>query len=153
MKSSMKVVSLIVFSLMLSGCKNKNSLTYLMQHPHYVQEEIKKCQPGERLSQDKAHYCELVLYAAANLTSLINEMEDDPQAFGARILREQMEFAKTKAALDEVQANIALLKSQSIAPADLQKAQEQLASIKKSYHEQKRQITVLLAVVGVMSPG
>ncbi len=152
MKPSIKVVSLIVLALMVSGCKNKKSLTYLMQHPHYVQEEIKKCQPGERLSQDKAHYCDLVLYAAANLTSLINEMEEDPQEFGARILREQIKFANTKQTLELAEKNMASLKSQSLPSTELQKAQAQLNEIKKSYHEQKRQITVLLAVVGIMAP-
>lgn len=82
----------ILLLLMLSACEQrKYTYAYLMQHPTVLKRAVAACKPE---STAQTEQCEIVLYAAAQFTSLLNEQQSDPQAFGERLLRAQMLYAK-----------------------------------------------------------
>jgi hypothetical protein len=88
--NSLQWIIKIVVCLLLVSCKQSDvTYQYLMQHPSELQEKYKACE--DSASQDKA--CEIVRTAAKDFLELVNERNQDPEAFGQKVLQIQMKLA------------------------------------------------------------
>ncbi|HVE44383.1 MAG TPA: hypothetical protein VNC84_04530 [Gammaproteobacteria bacterium] len=125
--------------LLLTGCVDKTSYTYLVQHPRFLKEQGVLC---ETVSPQTA-YCKTVLEASVYVSGLFEAAEQDPERFGERIMqvegavvqaKEKYEFAKAEDSKAQ--------RSESASTADA----------KKKYDDLHLEMQTLLAVVGMNGP-
>lgn len=70
----------------LSACENeKPTYAYLMQHPDYLERSYRACAEQGTSSPP----CDTILRSQADFVGLINQREQDPERFGARVLQEE----------------------------------------------------------------
>lgn len=143
---------LVLFSILLIGCNEKQSYSYYMRHPLELKQEITECQSILEKTKEQAAKCEMVMYAAMNITALINQQQQDPEKFGQRILDAQENFAKLKQAEEQARGILDGLKIKNASPTELRMAQDDLYKAKKASADQLQEVKVMLAVVGLGSP-
>lgn len=148
-----RYAALVLITFSLFGCKERQSYTYYMRHPLVLKQEVTECQSSFEKTKDQAAKCEIVMYAALNMTALINQQQQDPEKFGQRILDAQENYIKLKEAVIQASQVVDDLKSKNTSPADLRSAQDDLYKAKKACADQLQEIRVFLAVVGLGSPG
>jgi len=155
-KSDMTIISrifiLIVLPLLLIGCKEKQSYSYYMRHPLELKNEITECQSILEKTKEQAAKCEIIMYAAMNITALVNQQQQDPEKFGQRILEAQENYAKFKLTEKQARTGLDELKNKNASPAELRTAQDDFYKAKKASVDQLQEIKVMLAVVGLGSP-
>lgn len=151
MKNSKYLIT-VLFLVLLSGCKEKQTYSYLMRHPMVLKQEITECQASMEKTQDQATKCETVMYAGMNMSNLISQQQQDPEKFGQRILSAQENYIKLKQASIAASRILEDFKNKSAAPADIRTAQDDVYKAKKACSDQLQEIKVLLAVVGLGSP-
>jgi len=133
-------------ALMLSGCGEELSADYLMRHPAELKSEADRCQvKSYNSTTSSSPYCAMVLKTISEFMKLVTEQEIEPEAFGHRVLKVQMETAKAKQALAEARKKAD--ENQSV------ESQKSVAELDKIYQEKEQQAAVLLAVIGITSPG
>lgn len=118
MKLMLKMICYSVVLFAFFGC-NQQPMNYveLMKHPAELKEEAANCQ------MNAGPHCAEVKRAAQDYYTLNNERQDNPEAFGLKILLAQQALAKTKAKGDQ-----------------------------KEYESQLEQVNAMLAVVSATSP-
>ena len=79
--------------------------TYFMQHPLQLRDEIAQCEKP----QANAKRCESVATAAAEFNVLVEAQQRDPQGFGKRILRAEIQYANTGKGEDEIKILLAVV--------------------------------------------
>lgn len=115
---------LLIPSIALSGCQEKYTYEYLMEHPKALKKVIDQCQSRSPL--DDA-VCKTAERAADDFNELLLEQQSNPERFGERIM------------------------AQEIACVDMRtKAADQSSPTVKK--ETCRKARVMLAVVGLNSP-
>lgn len=137
----------------LTGCGEPFTYSYLIEHPAVLKKELDNCQLTNINTPAQSARCEVVLYAAATLASLINEMQADPEKFGQKILDQEMACAKIKTTRQALQQQLAALHAKKVPATDMTTVQSQLEQTEKMYQEQREKIKALLAVAGMGSPG
>jgi len=132
----------------LSGCwEEKSSYFYLMSHPDYLQMSYNRCVEG---IIDSTRPCSRIRQAHADFVALIQEREQNPEGFGARILQEQENAIYLKAQFSAAQqAYYAIDRSKS--SADLQKQRLELDKKKSDYQASGEQVKILLSVISATS--
>ncbi|VVC76239.1 hypothetical protein AQUSIP_15450 [Aquicella siphonis] len=144
---------IILFApVLLAGCKDKASYSYYMQHPAALKAAVTSCQSEYNKTADRAAECEIVLFAAENMISLINEQQENPEKFGQRILTAQMDYMVLKQRAAEADQSYQQLKNTHAPDARLRTAKDDLYKAKKACADKLEQIRILLAVVGMGSP-
>lgn len=107
----MKFLNIIFLVILLSGCEQKPySYVYLLQHPAILEKELSACQIMNTAG------CDEVQRAARDYSNMMAELQEDPEAFGQKILQAQTELAKKQKALpaeyaaqlEKVQAMLAI---------------------------------------------
>lgn len=99
------VVSLLL--LMVSACQSKEPAelkSYLMQHPAVLTEAISACE-----KQAASPRCDVVSSVATEMHVLMEDHDQNPEAFGQRILHAQMQYAETGQGGDELIALLAVV--------------------------------------------
>lgn len=137
----------------LISCNENRTYDYYMQHPAVLKQAIKECQSSLEKTKDQAEQCEIVMYAAANIMSLISEQQANPEKFGQRILEAQATYVKMKQDVARESQSLDELKRKQASPAEIRIAQDDLYKTKKACAEQWREIKELLAVLGMSNPG
>jgi len=147
-----RIFILIVLPLLLIGCKEKQSYSYYMRHPLELKGEITECQSILEKTKEQAAKCEIIMYAAMNITALVNLQQQDPEKFGQRILEAQENYAKLKLTERQARNSLDELKNKNAPPAELRTAQDDFYKAKKASADQLQEVKVMLAVVGLGSP-
>ena len=153
MKSMLKLIFTGLLVSLLAGCQSRElSYDYLMLHPDVLKQQIEQCQSSPAKSSDESHRCEIVMSAGQRFVAILNEQENDPEAFGTKIMNAQLDA--TKAQLADESAHQALLKLQQdhASEADLVKANLAEQTAHKTFLEKRHDVAILLAVIGVNSP-
>lgn len=132
--------------------KSTYSYPYLMQHPQTLRTEMDRCQTNETPVQN-TNYCEVVMFAAENMFSILKQMQDDPEKFGERLLMIEEAVTKSEIALNAAQKTLDAWKQQEVTHAKLKEAQEQVNQLQKTYDDLNDEANVWLAVVGMNTPG
>jgi chromosome segregation ATPase len=143
--------TMVMFSA-LAGCNEAFTYSYLMEHPAVVKREMERCQGLDEKSAEQVNQCALVLQAATDLMSILNEQQMDPENFGQRIMDSELAYTKAYDTLREAQQGVDTLKNKNASAAELQVSQDKVNKAMKSYEETRKEMKVLLAVVGVNSP-
>ena len=76
-----------------------------MQNPEKIQAKITSCRnlPDTKFSQDKG--CVAAIQAGRDISSLLQEMEVNPQTFGAKIMNFQISYVKGQEAIHTLEKN------------------------------------------------
>jgi hypothetical protein len=104
-----KIGMLLFICVFLCACReeeNPNLKTYLLMHPHVLSKEVAACQDGAVQSSPR---CQQVIEAAGEMSTLIDEHQRNPLAFGQRILEAEMLAAKTGGDQDQVRILLAVV--------------------------------------------
>lgn len=152
MSPSKKIILMVFIMSSLAGCKEDLSYTYLVQHPKILKQEMDKCETMNEKTQDQAKQCDMVMYAAAQLTSIINEQQSDPEKFGQHVMDIEAAYAKSKAAVRDAQQTVDALKTKQASATELQAAEANLKSATNTYQTQRNEMKMLLAILGMASP-
>lgn len=81
--------SVLTLIMMLAGCQQRddNALySHLLQHPLELKQELQNCQ-----SDRTSDHCKIVEKAADKIMTLREEQRRNPEEFGMRILRAEMQ--------------------------------------------------------------
>jgi hypothetical protein len=148
------VLNLIVFGLVvvLSGCEEKKTYLYYMQHPLVLEKAAQACQTDQKTSSQE-NDCQIVFHAASKIMSLLQEQQADPEKFGERIMDNQMIYANKYQAVLQAQQTFNQVKKNHAKTTALRTAEDDLYKAKKALFNQREEVAVLLAVVGLSSPG
>lgn len=76
-----KIFVTLLSMLVLSGCQKPLTYGELMQRPELLQKEYEDCR-GQTSTQ-----CDEVVRAAEDFRLLVQQREEDPEAFGYRIIQ------------------------------------------------------------------
>lgn len=147
-----KVAIVLCAAPFLLACKDKQSYSYLTQHPIALKEAFDHCQEMETRTPEDNTQCEVVMKAAAALTVVIDSMQSDPQKFGQSIMAEQLNAAKLNDERMNAERTVADLKAKNAPAADIAAAQTKLTSLQEQYDKKQEDLKVMLAVVGMNSP-
>lgn len=132
----------------LTGCEEKISYSYLMEHPQKLQKEVEKCEENNSATEE----CKIVSYAANNVMMLINEQQADPEKFGDKLLQQQTELGELKIKINSAQQKLSQLKMQKENAEKIKAAQNNLEEMQKQYQDQYQEVKYKLAVIGLASP-
>lgn len=94
--------------LLLAACEVNQTpdlKTFLMENPAILTKEIADCEA----SKLPAARCLVVSTAATEFNALLSDAQHDPQGFGDRILKAEMETAQTGKSTDNVKVLIAVV--------------------------------------------
>lgn len=136
----------------LTGCNKNQTYSYYMRNPEVLKAALTVCQTNNPITKEEITHCEIVLYSATKMLSLINEQQADPEKFGQRILNAEMNYMKLKKVVNDTQVSLDKIKNQQISTADLMAAKDDLYKVRKNCSDQLQEIKVLLAVVGLGRP-
>lgn len=131
-----KIISLSLLSFSVLGCQPKHSsYLYLLRHPDFLQEQMANCQTTQ------SSVCETVKKAADDYLAMNNQREENPEAFGLKILDAQRDLVDKKTALDAVKQNLS-------DPAE----QKKLPVLQEAYDAELLTVNAMLAIVASTSP-
>jgi len=145
-------ILIILLPILLTGCKENLTYPYLMQHPQVLKNAVENCQATKEKSKEEASQCEIVMNAATNLMSVMNEMQENPEQFGQRVMDAENAYVKAKNELYLAQQELADLQKKQATPAGLKAAQDKIDNAKKGYEGKREEVKVMLAVIGINSP-
>lgn len=146
------LIFLVPFILILTGCKEKLSYSYLIRHPNVLKQAVVNCQSLDEKAANEVEQCQIVMNAAADLILVINEQQEDPEKFGQQILTTEEVCVKAKEELQKTQQTLNAVKGKKILGSELQTAENNLIKAKKNYQEQHEKVSILLGVAGMNSP-
>lgn len=152
MQKLFSVVICAFAAVLLTGCESKKTVVYFMQHPMELKQQIERCEANQNQSSDEAIICRTAIYAGSSLTALINEQQANPEAFGQRILDAQNRYMQLKADYDKAHERLSALKAKNGTDVDLRNAKDDLFKARQACQEQKENIDIMLAVLGLSSP-
>jgi hypothetical protein len=142
-------------SFVMTACQKNLSFSYLVRHPSALKKEIIYCRPDHLLSSqdnEKIKYCQMVMVAAERLLSVLTEQQENPEKFGEKLLNLQTTLHQTKHAFDVAEKDLMTLQKQHASSTAISEGKERRDRLKKRYDEQKEEIQVMLAVIGINSP-
>lgn len=152
MHKFLKNQTLVLLMSMLAGCNETHTYSYLMQHPAVLKDEFTQCQASIQKTKEQAAQCEIVLNAAANMMTMMNEQQQDPEKFGQRVMDAEAEYVKSKADLSVAQQEVDNLRNGKAPAAEIAAAQAKLDKLKLQNDELQQEIKTMLAVLGMNSP-
>lgn len=151
-KNSRTLVLILLMPLLLGCHEEVKNYSWYMLHPQELQQEIMACQENGGLGKN-ASQCEIVMRAADKMTDIVNRQQEEPEKFGQSVLGAQQRLQQLNNTLINAHKMVDDLKSKNASSAELQSAQASLDKAEKDYAEQLQQVNVMLAVLGMSSPG
>jgi len=142
---------------LLTSCEQNRNYQYLLTHPSALKKEVERCDKlaenqKDTISPDDKKHCELVMYTAANMISVLNEQQDDPQKFGEKIMAAQLAIGKTKELIQSLKQTLDQINITKIDPDKRKLIEKQLADAEDLYRKQIEEIKLFLAVMSLSSP-
>lgn len=153
-----RFIFFVLASIVLVGCEKEITYEYLMTHPKFLLYQLSVCEKNLSLQggdneKNLASQCQVVMKARENFLLIAREQQQDPEAFGKKILQTEFDLANIKNQLLQAKQNEMLLKSKPQTPArELQDAQTSVNKITMRYQQKQFELKILLAVVGLNSP-
>lgn len=144
-----KILVLLCAAIGLTGCNEKLTYEYLVQHPMVLKAEVERCQSGEQPNQAD---CPVIMNAATNFAAMYNDRQQQPEKFGERLLALQLELTQFKNKYMAARKNLSDLKAKQAAQNDIQAAQVEVVAAEKAYLDQRTEVRMMLAVIGIDSP-
>jgi hypothetical protein len=151
MKSCLQLAAFTLMCTLLTACDKAGHSDYL-QHPKELQVLVNQCQMNPPTSPEQALKCKDILYAAKEVLNLIDHMQSNPQQFGERLLRAQMQSAVLAQSLNDLDEKIKALQAQPGSDQQLQGLQDELHKQQAASQQILLQINHYLAVLGLGSP-
>lgn len=104
-------LALILTISLLSSCSESLSYDMYMQHPDRLKKALASCESLSSSSKNQTLECDVVYSATRDFAHLLIEQQQDPQAFGKRILvaQEEIDHLKNKAAYQAKALEIAIM--------------------------------------------
>jgi hypothetical protein len=102
----------LLMLLSVGACQAKDTANlkiYLEQNPALLLEEVNACERNTNKTPPMVSRCEIVMTALKEIQALIDIQQRDPQTFGKRILRAQIDLAETGVGEDEVKILLAVV--------------------------------------------
>jgi len=152
MTKASRTFALFLLAPALFACSNEErNYAWYMQHPLELRQEITKCQ--SRFSQNNSQTkCEMIMHAALNMTAIVNQQQTQPEKFGQRVLDAEERLGQLKLLVISAQQAVTELKNKNASPAELKVAVDDVEKAKKACNNQREEIRILLAVLGMGSP-
>lgn len=123
----------------LAGCRYSD--TYLVNHPTTFQGVLHQCQlMGNAAVSDTTCQQTISLYQVYYHYS--RNLAQNPAAFGASVLNDQMKQNEIKAQIDQLKLHSSLTESEK----------QQLSSLQQTYNAITRRIAIKLGVIKEMEP-
>lgn len=148
----LKVLCVISITSIISGCEDKYSYSYLIEHPFFLKQEFDRCQAMDSKAGDQQKHCDVVMQAASKLSTVMDEMQVDPENFGVKIMQAQDSLAKIQEQLQISKQTLADLKEKNAAQADIQLAQNNVNKFQKECELKHQDVKMMLAIIGLRSP-
>ena len=150
-KLSTAMIAMCMFTV--SGCKQKLTYQYLMEHPTMVQAELDRCKSKtEPKTKERDERCEIVENAGRSLMFDLYQYQNDPEKFGLQIMVMEDDIQNLKQRIQLNEHYLKSLQDGSSSPDEIKKAQSVLDASRKEYDNQQEQLRVLLAIVSMNSP-
>lgn len=128
-----KLLGLFLIASLSSACGEKTTYDYLMQHPDFLQQRYHHCIEH---SSDSQAACNTIMRAQNDFAELVNQRDQDPEGFGARVLQEE--------------ENRAYLKQQFHTAEQKNNASE-IDKSKQAYQAADLKVKILLSVIAATS--
>lgn len=93
MKSGLQLIFFSWMLILLVSCDQHQDTSDYLQHPEHLLVLVRECQMNPPLTQEEAQKCKAVFYAGKEMATLVTEIQANPQQFGERMLRAQMQYA------------------------------------------------------------
>jgi len=150
------IVVLLIGFLLISCKQEELTYDYLLQHLDKLKDEVSVCQKltetNTKLTEEQEKRCELVMYTAANVISLLNEQRENEQQFGKKVLAAESEYVKAKEDLAVKQANLNKLNNNQADSAKIKLAEAEVKMAQETYQKHDNELKLLLAVLSLSGP-
>ena len=152
MMKTIRFILILSGIIFLLGCDEKHTYPYYMKHLDVLKKAMVECESQNEKSKQQALQCEMVMYAAGNIVSLINEQQSDPELFGQRVLTAQIENQQLKLNIVEIENKLNNLKRKQASSSEISSVQKELLKLKQASAKKSEEVKTLLAVLGLGSP-
>ena len=142
----------IICFIFLVGCDQKHTYSYYVEHPAVLKKAMTACEAKANKTAEEVTHCELVMRAANNIMQLLNAQQTNPELFGQQVLDAQATEVQLKLAVDQAQLSLNKLQQDHASSSEISAAEGKLLNAKKDYQEQRQQVKVYMAVLGMGSP-
>jgi len=133
----------------LSACgEEQPTYSYLMTHPTDLQHIYNGC--VEKVVE-AAVPCETVIRAQADFTDLVNQREQDPERFGARVLQEQENKIYLKKQFEAAWQAYTQVGASQPPLEKLKQMRLELDKREQAYRASEEQVKTLMAVIAATS--
>lgn len=147
-----QIFTILFCGILLTGCESKKTVVYFMQHPDELKQVVDRCEANQNQTQDEAATCHTAVYAASSLMTLIKDQQENPEGFGQRILDAQNRYMQLKAEYNKTHQRLSELNASHASDAAIRNAKDDLFKARQACQEQKENIDIMLAVLGLSSP-
>jgi len=150
-----KILFVLISMLMISACQERSGeklYEFLMVHPDQLRAEISDCQHVDPDTNELSPYCKTVMRAANDMMVMIDDQQKDPEAFGKKILRMQMEYAEAGNALQTERDKLQKLAADNASDKKIASLKSAITKLETKYNELGRENELYLNVVGFSSP-
>jgi len=145
---------LLFFTFLLLGCgQEEKNHDYYMLHPLELKQEAQNCHPDILEMPQSTAKCKMLVRAMFRMTGIVAEQQTDPEAFGQRVMDAESRLGMLEINVISAREELDHLRSKNVSPAELKLAEDNLSKAKKASDHQQQEIRVLLAVIGMNSPG
>jgi hypothetical protein len=139
----------VLMVLVLSGCgEKKPTYSYLMLHPEELQRTYNQC---VQQVVPPSLPCEMVMQAQAEFTDLMNQREQDPERFGARLLQEQENSIYLKSKVDAAWKAYQIVGASKPTLENLKVMRLAVDKAEAQYQASAEQVRILLTVIAATS--
>lgn len=129
------------------GChQEEKNYDYYMRHPYELRDEVKKCE-GTRNTK-----CEMLSRAMENMSEIVVKQQDNPEQFGQLVMDAEFRLMRLKVDVINAKQKIQDLSEKNANAEEIKSAEEKLTAAKKACKDQRQEISMYLAVIGLSSP-
>lgn len=142
----------LIFTVtLLAACSKQPTYSDLIQDPAHLKNELAYCETAPLSGRDISR-CKMVIYAAKQVVSFVNEAQEDPEKFGQRLLDAQTALVQLQSAVDAARQKVHALERTHASEIDIQTAKKMLKKVREQYKEREQEVNLMLAVIGLGSP-
>lgn len=132
----MRTIVIVGLILLLIGCAEDLSYSYLMTHPQVLKKKAQECQLLSAEKSIKKNQCQKILSAAMEFDSLLRSQQENPVEFGEQIMHAQYRLANAEIKYHQAKANQSETK-------------DHLEVAEKNYQKSLEEVKILWAVANI----